>query len=337
MSAGIWRPAYRMLATRGRTRRLLVFIFHRVLATPDPLLPYEPDVQQFDWMMRLVSENFSVLHLEEAVYRLATDDLPPAAACLTFDDGYRDNVELALPILRRYGLVGTFFVATAFLGNGRMWNDDIVEAVRRLGSGRAEWGGFGLGSHALTTAADRLRCLNTVLPTLKYYPHRERERLARAIARQSGVTDQLTLMMAPEHINILVARGMDIGAHSHTHPILSQLTVEEVRDELARGRAELEQITGRAVRVLAYPNGDTRRDLSVRDADLIRDMGFVCAVTTDWGVADRATNPFLMPRFTPWDRTPTRFALRCAWALAGQMSPQRKSGRSVAEGIWTQT
>jgi peptidoglycan/xylan/chitin deacetylase (PgdA/CDA1 family) len=333
MSVGIWRPAYRMLATRGSTRRLLVFIFHRVLATPDPLLPYEPDVQRFDWMMRLISENFSVLHLEEAVYRLARDDLPPAAACLTFDDGYRDNVELALPILRRYGLVGTFFVATAFLGNGRMWNDDVVEAVRRLGSARAEWGEFGLGSHALTTAADRLLCLNTVLPMLKYYPHREREQLARAIARQSGAADESTLMMPPEQIRTLVASGMEIGAHSHTHPILSQLPVAEVRDELARGRAELEQITGQAVRVLAYPNGDTRRDLGVRDANLIKDMGFVCAVTTDWGVADGATNPFLMPRFTPWDRTPTRFALRCALALAGKMSRRRESVASVHEGI----
>lgn len=312
----LWRTVFRTLAPGGQNGKLLIFIFHRVLDKPDPLIPCEPDVEQFDWMMRLIARNFTVLRLEDAVLRLAEGSLPAAAACITFDDGYRDNADLALPILNRHGLVATFFVATAFLGNGRMWNDDIIEAVRYLGSRPAEWDEFGLGSHPLTTPAERLRCLASVLPVLKYFPHRDRERVARAIARQSGVADSSTLMMEPCQVRSLAAAGMEVGAHTHSHPILAQIGAREAREEIAFGRAELERITGGAIRVLAYPNGDTHRDLSTRDVDLIRELGFVCAVTTDRGVSVRSTDPFLMPRFTPWDRTPARFALRCAMLLS---------------------
>jgi peptidoglycan/xylan/chitin deacetylase (PgdA/CDA1 family) len=99
-----------MFARGGRGGKLLTFIFHRVLSVPDPLFPYEQDGRQFEWMMRFVAKNFTVLRLEDAASRLAAGDLPPTAACITFDDGYGDNVEVALPILRRHDLVGTFFV-----------------------------------------------------------------------------------------------------------------------------------------------------------------------------------------------------------------------------------
>lgn len=74
----------------------------------DPLFPAEPDAAQFDWMMRFVSRNFNVLPFGQAVTRLNARELPSAAACITFDDGYQDNFSVAMPILQRYGLVGTF-------------------------------------------------------------------------------------------------------------------------------------------------------------------------------------------------------------------------------------
>lgn len=314
-----WKSTYRLLAPGGQNGKLLVFIFHRVLPKPDPLLPYEPDVDQFDWMMRLIARNFSVLRLEEAIVRLAAGTLPAAAACITFDDGYRNNVELAVPVLQRHGLVATFFIATGFLGGGRMWNDDIIEAVRRLGAEDAAWESFGLGSHKLTTPADRLQCLADVLPRLKYFPHQDRAQVARTIARQAGVAEQTEVMMDQHGVASLIAAGMEVGAHTHTHPILSQIGADEVRAEIVHGRKELETMTGCPVRLLAYPNGNTRRDLGQRDADIVRELGFICAVTTDAGIAKQATNPYLVPRFTPWDRTQGRFAMRCALAFAGRL------------------
>ena len=95
-------------------RRLSILIFHRVLPRPDPLFPDEIDAAQFDRLMALVAGGYNVLSLGRALPLLATSQLPPRALVITFDDGYADNAEIALPILRRHGLVATFFVASGF-------------------------------------------------------------------------------------------------------------------------------------------------------------------------------------------------------------------------------
>jgi peptidoglycan/xylan/chitin deacetylase (PgdA/CDA1 family) len=81
---------------------------------------------------------------------------------ITFDDGYADNVEVALPILLRYEIAADFFVSTGFLDGGRMWNDTVIEAFRATPLDRVDLGDFGLGhcrSPALPTAGRRsMRC-----------------------------------------------------------------------------------------------------------------------------------------------------------------------------------
>lgn len=316
MTMALWKPVIRLLSPGGKRGKLTVFIFHRVLAAPDPLLPGEPDASQFDWMMRFVSRNFNVLPFGQAVSLLGSGKLPAAAACITFDDGYQDNFSVAMPILQGYGVVGTFFIATGFLNGGRMWNDDIIEAVRAFPNEIADWSAFGLGQHDLTTHQGRLLAIDAVLSKLRYFPHDQRGAIAREIARSAGLQDDSALMMTSDEVRSLRAAGMELGAHTHTHPILSALSENEAESEIAQGKAELEAILGETVTSFAYPNGNTRRDLGLRDAGIVKRLGFVGAVTTDWGVANTRTNPFMVPRFTPWDRSPHRFALRCAVMLA---------------------
>lgn len=294
----------------------MVFIFHRVLATPDPLLPGEPDAVRFDWMMRLVSQNFNVLPFGRAIALLGSGKLPPAAACITFDDGYQDNFAVALPILQRHGLVGSFFISTGFLNGGRMWNDDIIEAIRVSPRAIIDWSEFGLGQYDLTNEQGRLLAIDAVLSKLRYFPHAQRGATAREIARRAGVEDGSALMMTSDEVRSMRAAGMELGAHTHTHPILSGLSEREAESEIAQGKAELEAILKETVTTFAYPNGNTQRDLGLRDAEIVKRLGFVGAVTTDWGVANTRTNPYMVPRFTPWDRSPHRFALRCLMMLS---------------------
>ncbi|HUX27647.1 MAG TPA: hypothetical protein VMV39_02620, partial [Terracidiphilus sp.] len=85
----------RALAPAGPRAKLSIFIFHRVLPEPDRHLPWDPDVVQFDWMIGLIASIFNLLPLSEAVRRLAAGSLPAAAAAITFDDGYADNLNVA--------------------------------------------------------------------------------------------------------------------------------------------------------------------------------------------------------------------------------------------------
>lgn len=310
-----WKLAMRCLSPGKEHGKLFVFIFHRVLATPDPLLAGEPDAATFEWMVRFISRAFSVLPFGNAVERLKNGDLPAAAACITFDDGYRDNFTVALPILQRYGVPATFFIATDFLDGGRMWNDGVIEAVRAAGDSIVDWSEFGLGRLDLSTPANRRQSLGAVLGQLKYFPHLERAAIARRLARQAGVAGHSDLMMSCEQVRGLRSVGMEVGAHTRSHPILSGLSDEQATAEIAGGKADLETILGEPVDVFAYPNGNPERDLTLRDVELIAAAGFRAAATTAWGVGTPQTDVFLMPRFTPWDRTYHRFAARTALAL----------------------
>ena len=310
-----WKFLMQCLSPGKARGKLLVFIFHRVLARPDPLLAGEPDANTFNWMIRFISQSFNVLPFGSAVKHLKFGDLPAASACITFDDGYRDNFDIALPILQRYGVKATFFIATDFLEGGRMWNDDVIEAVRHTNEASVNWEDYQLGTHDLTTQMMRCQSLGAVLGKLKYFSHEDRAIFARQMARRAGVPERSDLMMTCEEVRGLRAAGMEVGAHTRSHPILSGLTNEQAMAEIFGGKTDLEAILDKSVDVFAYPNGNPERDLSSRDAELIAAAGFSAAATTAWGVATRKTDAFLIPRFTPWDRTYHRFAARAALAL----------------------
>ena len=318
MSLAILRPALRLVSPGGRRARLLVFIFHRVLPESDHLRPNEPTGAQFDWMMDLISRSFNVLPFGRAVALLNGGELPAASACITFDDGYQDNFSVALPVLRRYGLPATFFISTGFLGGGRMWNDDVIEAVRAWPSERADWSDLGLDRYDLHTAEQRLAAVSAVLGRLRYFPHEQRAQTAREISRRAGIDDRCGLMMSADEVRAIRQAGMEVGGHTHSHPILSSLDDGDAYAEIVRGKSELEAILGEPVDVFAYPNGNPSRDLAAAHVEMVREAGFVAAATTQSGVGKVRTDPLMMPRFTPWDRTPARFATRCALALAGR-------------------
>ena len=120
-----------LLSPAGPKARLSILIFHRVHQQRDPLFPGEVDATDFDNICAWARSMFNVLPLDEAVTRHASHSLPERALSITFDDGYADNHDVAMPILRKHGITATFFIASGFLNGGRMWNDTAIEAMRR--------------------------------------------------------------------------------------------------------------------------------------------------------------------------------------------------------------
>lgn len=292
----------------GSKARLSVLIFHRVLRTPDPLFPGEMDAARFDQLLGWLKGWFNVLPLDEAVQRLGAGDLPARAAALTFDDGYADNHDEALPLLRRHALPCSFFIATDFLDGGRMWNDTLIEAVRRSPLSLLDLRGLGLHEIdrlPLATDQDRRQTLQTLVPLCKYLPPQPRQALVDAIADRAQAVLPRDLMMTSDQVRALRSAGMQIGAHTCSHPILSSLSRNEAADEIEQGKRSLERILGERVTLFAYPNGKPDIDyLPHRDPDLVRELGFEAAVTTHWAAARSGrTDHFQVPRFTPWDRS----------------------------------
>jgi len=104
--------------------------------------------------------------------------------------------------------------------------------------------------------------------------------------------------------------GMQIGAHTLTHPILARLDADSARAEIGGSKRFLEALLDEPVTLFAYPNGKPGRDFSDESVAIARDLGFETAVTTAWGVADRNSDRLRLPRFTPWERTRLRFGAR---------------------------
>ena len=299
----------------ARGARLSILIFHRVLPAPDPLLPGEPDAAAFEARMRWLASAFSVIPLIEAVRRLQAGSLPPNAASVTFDDGYADNATIAAPILARLRLSATFFVSTGFLDGGRMWNDTVIESVRACREPELDLTALDCGTWRCDGAARRVAAIDGLLGRLKYLPQPERQAKVDAIASAVGLPATSDLMMTRDQVRSLRRQGMSIGAHTVSHPILTTLDAAEARREIVDGRRDLEQTTGAPIKLFAYPNGKPVRDYDASHAALVRDLGFDAAVSTAWGVSHRGSDPFQLPRFTPWDASVNRFGLRLAQNL----------------------
>lgn len=315
------KPLLQWLSPAGPRARLSILIFHRVLPAPDPLFPDEVDGAAFDRLCAWVKQWFQVLPLDEAAVRLRSGSLPARALSITFDDGYRDNHDVALPILQRHGLPATFFIATGFLDGGRMWNDTLIEAVRRAPAAQWDLAGVGegqLGRLALGETADRAArraALRTLLPAAKHLEPVARQRLVdhvAGLAVKAGCKLPEDLMMTCAQVQALRDAGMQVGAHTVNHPILALLDEAKAKREIIESRDTLQQLLGEPVRLFAYPNGVPGQDYGAREVALVQAAGFDTAVSTRWGASTRHTPRFELPRFTPWDRTPTRFAARMA-------------------------
>lgn len=292
------------------SRCLSILIYHRVVAEPDALVPDQVCARDFDWHLDVLDRWFEVLPLVEAVARMRSGRLPVRAACVTFDDGYADNANIALPILRRRGVPATFFVATSFLDGGRMWNDSVIETIRGAQGDKLDARCVGLSFLSIATVGARLRAIEEVLSALKYLPPEERQSRVDTLAREAACPLPTELMMTTEQVRHLRASGMDIGAHTVTHPILARLEPERAESEIRESKRRLEAMIGGAVSLFAYPNGRPGRDYRHEHVGMVERLGFAAAVSTARGVAHAASDRFQLPRFTPWDRTPGRFVLR---------------------------
>lgn len=300
------------LLSGGGSRAPAILIYHRVLPAQDPLFPGEVHRDQFDRQLGWLRSRFNVLPLLDAVQLAAEGRLPARSACITFDDGYADNAEVALPLLQKHGLHASFFIATGFLDGGRMWNDTVIEAVRRAPGDVLDASALGLGRHAVDSWDARRRTIGALIGQLKYLPLEQRLQQVGKVASLSGAELPRDLMMSSAQLRKLHAAGMGIGGHTVNHPILARLPAAEARQEIAQGRAALEAALDAPVRVFAYPNGKPGQDYLPEHVAMVREMGFDAAVSTSWGASRGDTDWYQLPRFTPWDEGIGKFGLRLA-------------------------
>lgn len=309
--------------------RLLVLGWHNI--DPTPGFPDPPGVGRlgFARQLRMLSRFANVLPLQTALGLMeAGEPLPSRAVVLTFDDGYRDNLELGVPMLERHGLPATFFLVPGFLsGTVGAWWEDLSAAFDR---GRAATLEFGGTVYPLTTPAERETAHAAVRASLKTLDHAAR------VAEVARVSELLSpapssvgggLFMDWSGAKSLLAAGHEIGSHTVSHAILERETEPGQRIELGESRAALESGLGITVDTLAFPNGSAA-DYSEVTTRVARDLGYRCAITTTAGLASGGDSPYEMRRVVVTPTTDLTSVAEKGWRKAKGLVTRKVSALS---------
>jgi peptidoglycan/xylan/chitin deacetylase (PgdA/CDA1 family) len=248
--------------------------------------------------LRFLRHAANVVPLEPALDALANGrPLPPRAVAITFDDGYRDTLRLAAPLLVDLRLPATCFLVPDLLsGLTRAWWELLAWALLRGTREVVSWEGRRLQLHGVT---ERRAAAVTIAELLKRRPQRVRdEALAELVAacRPEGDLDDRALFLGWDGARELLRHGLSVASHSRRHTILSQETGAEQRRDLAESRRALERELDVQVRLLAYPNG-LRQDYDATTIEAARSAGYSYALTTMRGRNRTSTAPFELRRY----------------------------------------
>ncbi len=286
---------------RGGKPRLQILIYHRVLPREDPFAMSAISTAAFERQMAMLRGRFHPLSLSEAAERLDAGDLRPGSVCVTFDDGYADNCRHAWPIMRKYGIPATIFLATGLIGTGAVsWYDGVLALMRSTRMQRLDYEPAGLRAVDIASEGLRAPAAFRLLEWLKNFPPAERDAHIAALARALGDASAEKEMLDWDQVRSMHAAGISFGAHTVTHPILSLLGAREAEAEIAASRAAIQDRLQAPVDHFAYPNGK-REDYNRETVEILGRLGFRLAVTTEPGVNDAATDRFQWKRRQPWE------------------------------------
>jgi peptidoglycan/xylan/chitin deacetylase (PgdA/CDA1 family) len=281
-------PGLVPLTRRARAGSVAIVVYHGV--TPEPLSVFNScqlPLAEFQRQLDFLASQYTILPLREVIDRLARRaPLPRNPAVLTFDDGFRNVLTTAYPVLERHQAPATVFLITGLIGTRQpTWPERLYHAVaatrkREVALDDLRW--------ALTSSARRAAAYRALAARLKTLPVEHRDARLVELHRQLDIpaevpaTSPLGTLDWPE-IEQLARTGLiDFGSHTHTHPILSRCTPEEQREELRCSRDIIRERLGHCD-LLAYPNG-TRADFNEESQRQAAEQGYACALSMEPGL-----------------------------------------------------
>ncbi len=293
--------AYHAVRTLSPSRRLAILRYHAVCgpegyAYADPTICVTP--QAFERHVAYLASRYRVLPLPDAVRCLnAGNTLPANTVCITFDDGYADNLEAAR-VLHRHGVSGTFYITAACVaGEQPFWPAEIRELVARISAPEIRL--TSTGKEVVIpcgTVSQRHAAIRALAKVLKGHPIPVRERLRDELRRAADGATVASPMLTWDQVREMHRLGMTIGAHTLTHPNLPNAGLTDAWHEIAGAKARLEQEIDAPVTMFSYPNGGAERYMTDEIAELVRKAGYEAATTSWNGFAGPASDLFALER-----------------------------------------
>lgn len=304
----------------GDTRRYLlnlldspavILLYHRVtrLKTDPQQLSVSPG--NFHEQVDLLKRKYALLEIEEfsdLIYR--RKKLPKNSVIITFDDGYADNCQEALPILENLGGQALFYITTSNIDTSfELWWDSL-ERIFLDGAALPDLLEIGCGDKQLqlTTISreDRQRAYMQCHWLLKYTAPAERNAIIDTLLLKTGLTQEgrpsHRLMSSAELLRMGNSAAAVIGAHTHNHPVLSLLSYAGQAEEINRSREFLEKTLNRKIEHFSYPYG-MKTDINEDSVRICRESGFKMVCLNYYGQVHTWSRPLQLPRILvrDWD------------------------------------
>ncbi len=332
------RPAMSLFYRRSRGASL---VYHEVF--PDggdrPHTSTQITVGDLKRQLEFIASNLCALPIDEFVGGLRRSCLPAGACLVTFDDGFADNCDIALPLLRRLDIPATFFIASGYVTGGQPYEADALHDVLKLAhdQDRVEldyrpWGGptLTLSYSGTGRSSSYFRVVGIYKRQIR---HVHRRAFIEYTAERFGVSSaslRWPAMLTPSQVRQLADAGMTIGSHTEWHASLAAEGVEEYVRQLRVSRQVLRDVSGQSVDYFSYPYGDPEYCLSAWPH--VRDAGYSAAFMACGLVSKMRLGPYLIDR----QATSGGVAGLCASLLGlkpSQFRQRRALSHSLARGV----
>jgi peptidoglycan/xylan/chitin deacetylase (PgdA/CDA1 family) len=272
----------------------------------------------FERQVRYLARHTTVIPLERYIHSVRdAAPMPRSSVVITFDDGYKDNFTLAYPILRKYGLPATFFVATDYIGTGRVkWENRLGYCIKQ---GKAQEvlvespllpGGRRI--FRIATARQEARAICDLVSLLRDATDAERGSVL-AQLQDRLLTEPYDLdpdvMLSWDDVRTMAATpGISFGSHSASHSRLPTLAADDLQREIDGSKKKIEAEIGREVTAFSYPSGDPG-GYDERVKAVLRASGYSCAATMTYGWNNSRSDLFELKRVLAPDSWGMRFGL----------------------------
>jgi len=343
LKATIWRIFAGLYCASGmgwiRHRgRVVILTYHRVVSdhmVRDELI--QPGMyvreQSFESHITYLRKRFHIISLDELLDLWQTNRLKShrSYCVITFDDGWKDNYQFAFPVLKKYRIPATIFLATDFIGTARrFWPDHMMFLLEM--------------SRQHTTGADDRRAFSTVLAETIGVTLSAKDEIFRrgesgdpidpdaiiefckgvGVDRIQQIIDRLSralhvdlptqrVLLSWNEVREMAGEGVTFGSHSGSHRIMTQIPLSEVKMELIDSRKTMLEQGIKPVPVFCYPNGNFDRDIQ----ELVRGSGYLAAVGCEVGLErDRPSDLFALKRISLHEDSSASVPL-LAFALSG--------------------
>lgn len=270
---------------------IIILMYHRVCDINNHDLDNDAIVttQNFDEQMEYISRNYKVISFDTFIkYYENNKKLPKNSIIITFDDGYKDCYLYAYPILKKYNAPAIFFLTTDYINSDKLfWWDKIAYIINNTDMKSLSINGF--GTFSLEDSVKKEKTKREIFRKLKSLDTDSMKNILNQIENELKVKisykESNNLYLTWKEIKEMGVNGMDFGAHTCSHSILTKIPLEKVQIEAMKSKSIIQENLSKEVIFFSYPNG-TINDFDENIKNILKYNGYKASVTNIYGIND---------------------------------------------------